>query len=269
MPVSFTVIVPTHDRRETVLLALGSAFAQARPPDQVIVVADGCTDGTPEAVADAYPSVLVLDRPKAPGFGWENRGEAVVRAEGDVIAWLGDDDLWLPWHLERMAGLFEHDVADLVTTSCVRVDEHDALSSFGMDLGVAAYRAQMAPSRTRVPSTSVAHRRELVERAGGWRTVPSFGDLDLWRRMLEAGARPASVADPSALVFTAFQRRQTWDERVAQNTRWARRLADPAQREEIRAAMSLALDHERWAGSAMAAEDGSVRARARRLLRRG
>ena len=50
MSVEFTVGIPTHNRRETVLLALASALEQTRPPVRVYVVADGCTDGTQEAV---------------------------------------------------------------------------------------------------------------------------------------------------------------------------------------------------------------------------
>ena len=90
MPVEFTVGIPTHNRRETVLLALASALEQSRPPARVLVVADGCTDGTQEAVrALGDDRVEVLDRPKGRGAGYAHRNEVLERAGGGTVAWLG------------------------------------------------------------------------------------------------------------------------------------------------------------------------------------
>ena len=103
------------------LLAIESALRQTREALEVIVVADGCTDDTVEAVGALDDErVVLLDLPKAPGFGWENRNEALRLARGDVIAYLSDDDLWLPDHLERVGELFDAEVADLVqANACV------------------------------------------------------------------------------------------------------------------------------------------------------
>src|SRR6266542_4746043 len=116
MTASFTVVVPTHNRRETALLAVDSALAQTRPPVQVIVVADGCTDGTVAAVRELGDSRIdVLDLPKGPDYGYDHRNRALECARGDVVAWLGDDDLYLPDHLERVGQLFDSGGVDLVT----------------------------------------------------------------------------------------------------------------------------------------------------------
>ena len=113
MSVEFTVGIPTHNRRETVLLALASALEQTRPPKRVIVVADGCTDGTQEAVrALGDDRVEVLDRPKGFGAGYAHRNEVLERAGEGIVAWLADDDLWLPDHLERAGELFDAGAAD-------------------------------------------------------------------------------------------------------------------------------------------------------------
>jgi cellulose synthase/poly-beta-1,6-N-acetylglucosamine synthase-like glycosyltransferase len=61
---SITVAIPTHNRRDTLLLAVQSALAQTREPAQVIVVADGCTDGTAEGVrALDDPRIELLANP--------------------------------------------------------------------------------------------------------------------------------------------------------------------------------------------------------------
>ena len=109
MPVRFTVAIPTHNRRETVLMSIESALEQSRSPIEVIVVADGCTDGTQKAIEDLGDErAIVLDLPKGPGYGYSNRNEALRAARGDVISWLGDDDLYLPDHLLRVGEVFDH-----------------------------------------------------------------------------------------------------------------------------------------------------------------
>jgi GT2 family glycosyltransferase len=89
-----TVIIPTYQRRDSVLRALASLRTQALPPAtyEVIAVVDGSTDGTAEALrrlAVPYP-LSVLDGP--------NRGRAVacnrgIRAAAGAIVVLLDDDM--------------------------------------------------------------------------------------------------------------------------------------------------------------------------------
>src|SRR3954451_2602695 len=121
MPAGISVIIPTHNRRAHLLLAIASALAQTRPPEELIVVADGCTDDSVDAVRELDDErIVVLDLPKGPGLGWINRNEALRIARGDSIAYLADDDMWLPDHLARVGELLDADVADVVqANTCV------------------------------------------------------------------------------------------------------------------------------------------------------
>ena len=108
MKTNFAVAIPTHDRRETVLLAALSALRQTRPPEQVIVLCDGCTDGTAEAIRGLDdPSVTALELPKTAGYAYGHRNRALELASTNAILWLGDDDLMLPDHLERLGELWD------------------------------------------------------------------------------------------------------------------------------------------------------------------
>ena len=113
---TFTIAIPTHDRRETALLAARSALRQTRPPLEVVVLCDGCSDGTVDAVrAVGDPRLTAIDLPKANGYGYGHRNLALERARGTVILWLGDDDLLLPDHLERIGERWDERDVDLVT----------------------------------------------------------------------------------------------------------------------------------------------------------
>ena len=240
MPASFTVIIPTHNRRETVVLAVASALRQTRPPEQVIVVCDGCGDGTADAVAGLGDArVEVLDLPKLPGYGYGHRNAAVEQARGDVIAWLADDDLHLPEHLERVGDYWDAVPADIVTTPAVVLHPDDRLEWFGEDLSVPAFRDEMQVRNT-CPMTAITMRPGVLRDAGGWdAAVLKDGDWDLWRRCLATDAVAWTTAEPTALHIRARGRApQPWPDRVRQNTEWLNRMGDPdglaAMRRQLR-----------------------------------
>lgn len=225
----FTIAIPTHDRRETVVLAARSALAQTRPADDVIVLCDGCTDGTAEALRKLGDERLeVLDLPKLPGFAYAHRNVALERARGDAILWLADDDLLLPDHLERLGEVWDAGDADIVGTPGVVVHPDDALEWFGADWGVPRFRAGMTAMNTNVMA-SVSVRTALAREVGGWDGAqPRWADWELWRRCLEAGARAWATGEPTVLHFRATGRVQAWPDRVRQNTDWWERVSDPA-----------------------------------------
>lgn len=102
--VTLGVVIPTFNGRTVVLDALDSLAAQTRPPDEVIVVDDGSSDGTPELVRAHALAPRVYCQP-------ENRGVAAARNRGLLqlqtthAALLDQDDLWYP---DRVATVVEH-----------------------------------------------------------------------------------------------------------------------------------------------------------------
>lgn len=100
MAVSISVIIPTHNRRELLCQALGSVRAQSCPDFEIIVADDASEDGTSELLAAQFPEVLVLRQAQVQGVS-AARNLAVERARGEFLAFLDDDDLWLPGYLEQ------------------------------------------------------------------------------------------------------------------------------------------------------------------------
>lgn len=242
MAAEITVGIPTHNRREMVLMALASALEQTRPPARVIVLADGCSDGTQEAVRELGDErIELLDLPKAFGVGYLHRNEVLKRAGDGVVAWLADDDLWLPDHLERVGELFDAGIALLVQAMACKVYSDGTLEPFGVHWSAPTSRDLFLEVENRTPSSAVSHLATTALDAGGWPADFAVGgDWDLWQRMVCAGARPEMVGAPTVLFFQAEKREQAWDERLAQNAAFLERIRDPAQLAKLRAELAFA-----------------------------
>jgi glycosyltransferase involved in cell wall biosynthesis len=93
-------LIPTYNRRLQAFRAIDSVLAQTMPVDEVIVVDDGSTDGTYEAIRAHYGSSVIVVRQENRGVS-AARTRAVSEARGEWVAFLDSDDVWLPTKLER------------------------------------------------------------------------------------------------------------------------------------------------------------------------
>lgn len=203
-----SVIIPTYNRRELLLEALASVFTQTRLPDEVIVVDDGSTDGSAEAVrarfsapfegarptgpgarADSRPSLRVI-RTEHTGMPGAARNRGTEAAAGELIAFLDSDDLWRPEKLERTlerreGGLGGIRPARIVHTRETWLRGGREISQKGQrhrregDLfGDSLVKCIIGPS-------TVLLERELLESVGGFREDLEIAeDYELWLRIV-------------------------------------------------------------------------------------
>lgn len=182
-----SVVIPTYNRRELVRRAIDSVFAQDCPVEDVIIVDDGSTDGTGEALRRRYGDrIRYLRQPNAGVSAARNRGLAVAR--GRYLALLDSDDLWLPAKTGlQVAWLDAHPGYGMVVCDVTRVDRHDH------DIDV-LQRRRILPedgwaSRwimhdpVLVPA-SVMLRREVLDDVGGFdETLATAEDLEFHLRV--------------------------------------------------------------------------------------
>ncbi|MCZ6672974.1 MAG: glycosyltransferase family 2 protein [Verrucomicrobia bacterium] len=103
-----SVIIPTHNRSDRFLpRASRSVLNQTWQNLELIIVDDGSTDGTADVVkrlGDERVRYLVHDESRG---GCAARNSGVEVAHGEFVAFLDDDDEWLPHKLERQLQVFD------------------------------------------------------------------------------------------------------------------------------------------------------------------
>jgi GT2 family glycosyltransferase len=98
-----SVVVATRNRREQLLATLGNLQSISGDPP-VILVDNGSTDGSAEAVESAFPGVTVLRAGR--NLGATGRTLGVRAATTPYVAFCDDDSWWAPDALDRAAGYF-------------------------------------------------------------------------------------------------------------------------------------------------------------------
>lgn len=107
-----SVIIPVYNRREKVIRAVESIRNQTRFSDvlEVIVIDDGSTDGTSEAILEyskKHPEVPIKLLQQKNGGPSTARNFGMSQASGYYIAFLDSDDEWLDDKLDIQLNLMD------------------------------------------------------------------------------------------------------------------------------------------------------------------
>lgn len=195
-----SVICPTFNRSTAILPTIDSVVAQTYPEWELLVASDGSTDDTADVVAAAarVDRRVRLISTHAHGDPSEPRNLALAQARGDVVAYLDHDDRYRPDHLERVVAAIDAG-AELVATG----NEYHGLAGNVLARSEAylmCWHPELQLLSAVFETSRVAHRRELVDEAGGWREVPGFEDWDLWQRMTDRGRRFTTFAERTVVM---------------------------------------------------------------------
>lgn len=183
-----TVIVPCHNGQHYVADAIRSVLRQGYEPLEIIVVDDGSTDRSAEAVAAFGAAIRYERQPHGGAAAARNRG--VDLATGQALAFLDADDLWVNHALSRMVAALDHDptvglvvgrVEQFVSPELVAGDRilHDASEAVTARL-----------------FGSLLVRRSEFDRVGAFSPHLSAGELVDWMmRAEEAGVTSTTIDD--------------------------------------------------------------------------
>src|SRR5215217_7707874 len=99
-----TVVIATRDRRDALLGTLDRLERLPEPPP-IIVVDNGSSDGTPDAVRRGHPAVSLIEAGRNLGGAARTVGGRSARTP--YLAFCDDDSWWAPGSLQRAAELLD------------------------------------------------------------------------------------------------------------------------------------------------------------------
>lgn len=186
------VIIPTYRRPQELRRAVESALAQTVRPAEVVIVDDNRDDPAAREASHAIamdhrPVVTVLEHSGRPG-GSAARNAGADRATAAVLAFLDDDDWWMPTKLERqLAALHRHpETVGIVFTGLRVVDEAGTLIRERIASVPAMPHRELARQNFIGTVSSVLIPRSVFSDVGGFDPdLPARQDLDLWLRIAD------------------------------------------------------------------------------------
>ena len=184
-----SVLIPTFNRARYFQKALKSILNQSYENMQVIVINDGGQDVS-DIVESFYDSrILFINRKENYGKAY-SLNEALKHAEGKYVAYLDDDDIFYPMHIETLVDALENKTdcqvaySDLYKSYCkVLPDGTRQILSKTVEVSRDFDRFFLLHFN-HVLHVSLMHRRDLIERTGPYNeNLNVLIDWDMTRRL--------------------------------------------------------------------------------------
>jgi len=233
VPIRLSIVVVTFNSRAAVSATLPALCGQLGPGDELVVVDNASSDGTPAAVRALAPGATLLESGSNAGFAGGAAAGARA-ATGDVLVFLNPDAAPAPGFLEAIRrpaadgrgwaawmGLVTADGGRTVNTSGGVV--HFTGIAWAGEAGAPAPRTDPRPREVAFLSGAcLAIPREAWQRSGGFDEAFFMyqEDVDLSLRLRLAGGRlgiePAAVVDHH---YAFAKGPEKW--RLLERNRWA------------------------------------------------
>ena len=183
-----SVIVPTYNRPHMLSEALKSILAQTYQNYEIIVINDGGEDV--EKVVSNFNEKGCTSYVKH----GRNRGLAAARntgikvAKGKYVAYLDDDDVFYPDHLETLAKFLISDNYKVAYTDAHRVHHKMVDGKYLLEKKDIPYSYDFDSERilreNYIPVLCIMHEKSCLDRVGTFdEMLASHEDWDLWMRM--------------------------------------------------------------------------------------
>jgi len=108
-----SAIITTHNRQQLLLRAVKSVISQTYKNIELIVVDDASDERSDDLLAEYSLQYIYIPKEESKGGNYA-RNKGILTAKGDYVAFLDDDDYWLPQKIEKQIELISKQSCELV-----------------------------------------------------------------------------------------------------------------------------------------------------------
>ena len=186
----FSVVIPLYNKENHIVRTVNSVLSQSLMPFEVIIVNDGSTDNSLNAVSEFknVDRVKIISQMNLGVSAARNRG--VDESVAKYIVFLDADDEWLPWHLHEL-DLLIRDFPDCGIYSVAHFIMQDGIKYYpdsGVDKKFRGFVNDVfelfGKGLALVNSSTACLSRDAFYRAGGFPVGITRGeDVYLWLKI--------------------------------------------------------------------------------------
>ena len=182
-----SIIMPSYNAERYIAESIESVLAQTYSNWELVITDDCSTDKTPE-IAEAYgkndPRIKFCIAKQHGGIA-KTRNQSLQRAQGELIAFLDNDDLWLPEKLEKQVQFMtENNYAFCYS-------EYELMKEDGTPKGKVIKTAGVINYHKYLRNTIIGSGTIMLDpKKTGVLTMPdnaTSDDMALWCKILKAG----------------------------------------------------------------------------------
>lgn len=184
-----SVILPTYKRTEYLKLTLQSILKQTFQDFEVIVIDDGTPNDDNLFLCQTFEKVRYIKIENSGGPA-RPRNIGIKEAKGMYIAFVDDDDLWLPTKLEKQVAILENNPEFGLVHSCCEVIDENGIKTNEIigrpgspDIKHGDVSLKMMGNWTLMMPTPMV-RKEVIDKIGFFNEImPAAGeDVEYWTR---------------------------------------------------------------------------------------
>ena len=185
-----SVIVPTYNRAHMIAEAIDSVLNQTFKDFELIVVDNYSSDNTESVVKSYNDNRIRYFKNQNNGLVSINRNYGIEKSYGEYIAFLDDDDLWLPEKLEKQVELLDlNNGLGLVYSDSYVIDRNGNLREHTYFYGrkpVAGNALNELLQNNPIPLLTIVVKKEALNKVGVFNPRYKIAqDYDLWLRIAE------------------------------------------------------------------------------------
>ncbi|MFO7992135.1 MAG: glycosyltransferase family 2 protein [Thermoplasmata archaeon] len=184
-----SVVIPTYNRSKKLKRAVKSVLNQTYPHFELIIVDDNSTDDTKQVVEDSRvkDERIRYHKNKVNLGGGGTRNKGIELSRNDFIAFLDDDDQWLPTKLEKQVKVLKDTTHDYcgVYTGLIKIRKGEPISEKMIYREGNLFEDLLWENIIGSTSVILLKKECLMDVGGFTENLPASQELELYLRLSE------------------------------------------------------------------------------------